>query len=145
MPKVSILMLTYNRPTRIGRAIASVCHQSFQDWELIIVQDGAHPQTSHIVSSWVVKEPRIRHLVRGTVGSIAEASNFGLMQATGPYIAILDDDDYWSDPDKLVRQVDFLDAHPDYVACGGGYVLVDEQERQRGIFLKPEDDAGIRD
>jgi glycosyltransferase involved in cell wall biosynthesis len=143
-PKVSVLMLTYNRPFKIGRAIASICRQSFADWELLIVQDGSNPQTTATISEWTAKEPRIRYFARGTVGTIAEASNFGLSQAKGEYIAILDDDDYWSTRDKLARQVEFLDNHSDYVGCGGGYILIDEEGRQRGTFLKPESDAGIR-
>jgi glycosyltransferase involved in cell wall biosynthesis len=137
-------MLTYNRPMKIERAIASVCGQSFADWELLIVQDGDNPQTAGIVSAWTAKEPRIRYFPRGTVGSIAEASNFGLAQARGEYIAILDDDDAWSASDKLARQVAFLDANPGYAACGGGYVLIDQEGRKRGVFLKPEQDEAIR-
>ena len=143
-PKVSILMLTYNRPLKIGRAIASVCQQSFPDWELLIVQDGANTKTSVAVSEWAARDTRIRYFARGTVGCIAEASNFGLARAMGEYIAILDDDDYWSEPDKLKRQVEFLDGHPEYVGCGGGYIVIDEAGRERGIFLKPETDDGIR-
>jgi glycosyltransferase involved in cell wall biosynthesis len=143
-PKVSVLMLTYNRPLKIGRAIASVCSQSFQDWELIVVQDGFNPQTQQTVSEWLARDARIRYFARGTAGSIAEASNFGLSRADGEYIAILDDDDYWSAPDKLERQVEFLDANPDYVACGGGYILVDQDGVEQGAFLKPESDDDIR-
>jgi len=137
-------MLTYNRPMLIGRAIASVRSQSFEDWELLIVQDGSHAQTSALATEWAAKDPRIRYFPRGTVGSIAEASNFGLAQARGEYIAILDDDDAWDARDKLARQVEFLDANSEYVACGSGYILVDQQGSKRGCFLKPEHDDAIR-
>jgi glycosyltransferase involved in cell wall biosynthesis len=144
LPRVSILMLTYNRPQTIGRAIASACEQWFRDWELIIVQDGANLETDRELKDWLAGEPRIRYLRRGTVGSIAEASNFGLAEARGEYVAILDDDDCWSDPDKLRRQVEFLDGNPEYVGCGGGYVVVDQDRRPRGKYLKPEHDVAIR-
>jgi len=137
-------MLTYNRPQLIGRAIASACEQSFADWELIIVQDGSNPATAEYLKEWLAKDPRILYLVRGTVGCIAEASNYGLERARGEYIAILDDDDYWSDREKLARQVEFLDRHAEYVGCGGGYAIVDERGRKRGMFLKPEEDGEIR-
>ena len=137
-------MLTYNRPEKIGRAIASICAQSLAEWELIIVQDGGNPQTGQLLQEWLAKEPRIRYFPRGITGTIADASNFGLARARGEYIAILDDDDYWSTPDKLSRQVDFLDRNPDYVACGGGYIVIDENERQYGRFFKPETDPAIR-
>jgi len=137
-------MVTYNRPQMIGRAIASVRDQSFAEWELLIVQDGRNPDTERLLRGWLAKDPRIFHFRRGTVGSIAEASNFGMAAARGDYVAILDDDDYWSDPDKLARQVKFLDGDPEYVGCGGGYVVVDRSSRQRGKYLKPEHDAAIR-
>jgi len=143
-PRVSILMVTYNRPQMIGRAIASVCEQSFAEWELIIVQDGSNPATERLLAEWLAKDPRIHHLRRGAVGSIAEASNFGLAAARGGYVAILDDDDYWIDRRKLERQVEFLDANPEYVGCGGGYVVWDQNGRLRGKFLKPEHDGAIR-
>jgi glycosyltransferase involved in cell wall biosynthesis len=143
-PKVSILMLTYHRPRMIARAISSLCNQSFADWELIIVQDGFNPDTDRLLQEWLARDSRIQYFPRGTTGSIAEASNFGLSRAQGEYVAILDDDDYWISADKLQRQVDFLDRNPDHVACGGGYILVDEQESPLGMYFKPECDADIR-
>ena len=143
-PKVSVLMLTYNRPETICRAITSVREQTLGEWELIIVQDGSNPDTERLLEDWLEKDQRIRHFRRGAVGSIAEASNFGLAAARGDYVAILDDDDYWIDRLKLERQVEFLDGNPEYVGCGGGYVVLDQNDRLRGKFLKPEYDAAIR-
>jgi len=143
-PKVSVLMLTYDRPQRISRAIESVRSQSFEDWELLVVQDGSNSETHEIMREWTGRDARIRHFSRGAVGTIAEASNYGLRNARGEHVAILDDDDYWSTNDKLARQVEFLDRNPDHVACGGGYVLMDVQGNERARFLKPETDARIR-
>ena len=143
-PRVSILMLTYNRPQMIGRAIASVRNQTFTDWELLIVQDGSNPETELLVRDWLAKDSRIHFFPRGKAGSIAEASNFGLAEAQAEYVAILDDDDYWCCADKLASQVEFLDGSPEYVGCGGGYVVVDQDGRERGKFLKPEYDDAIR-
>ncbi len=143
-PKISILMLTYNRPQMIGRAIASAVAQTFGDWELIIVQDGENPETEARLREWLEKEPRIRYFPRGTVGSIAEASNYGLEKARGEYIAILDDDDYWAAEDKLARQAQFLDTNAEYVGCAGGYIMVDGSGRERGRFIKPIEDREIR-
>jgi glycosyltransferase involved in cell wall biosynthesis len=144
-PKVTVLMVTYNRPETIGRAIASVREQTLGEWELIIVQDGSNSNTGRLLGDWLEKDQRIRHFRRGTVGSIAEASNFGLAAARGDYVAILDDDDYWIDRLKLERQVEFLDGNPEYVGCGGGYAVLDRNDRLRGKFLKPEQDAAIRE
>lgn len=143
-PRVSILMLTYNRPQRIGVALTSIREQSFSDWEVIVVQDGDNPLTERIVRGWIDDDPRVRYFPRHQVGTIAEASNFGLAQARGEYVAILDDDDAWCETDKLQLQVDFLDNHPGYVACAGGCIVVDERSVSRGSFLKPEQDSEIR-
>ncbi len=137
-------MLTFNRPQKIGRAIESVCAQTFQDWELLVVQDGSHAATGDILREWCATDTRVRHLPRGVVGSIAEASNYGLERSAGEYIAILDDDDYWCDREKLARQVEFLDRNPEYVGCGGGYVLVDPDGKELRRCLKPETDRQIR-
>ena len=74
-------MLTLARPQMIGRAIESLRSQSLASWELIIVRDGDHRQTDEIVREWAAKEPRLRYLSRGKTGSIAEASNAGLLAA----------------------------------------------------------------
>lgn len=137
-------MLTYKRPQMLARAISSVLGQSFQAWELLVVQDGDTPETGRLVQEWSEKEDRIRYFRRHTIGPITEASNFGLSHARGEYIAILDDDDSWRDPDKLAHQVAFLDTHPEYVACGGGYSVSDENGRFHGVFFKPEHDSAIR-
>lgn len=131
-------MLTYNRPQFIGRAVESVHNQSYQDWELLVVQDGHNQHTKDIMREWTARDPRIRHLCRDKGGNIADATNYGLAAAHGEYIAILDDDDIWADPDKLQEQIDFLDQHPDHLGCGGGAIVVDEQDRERLRYLKPE-------
>ena len=144
-PQISILMLTYNRPQMIPRAIESIFRQTHTNWELIIVQDGDNAETERLVAEWLERDPaRIHFFRRGLVGTIAEASNFGLEQARGEYVAILDDDDWWAADDKLARQTAFLDAHPDHVGIGGGYVVVDQDGRRRGSYSKPELDEQIR-
>src|SRR6266481_1625669 len=143
-PKVSVLLATYNRPQFLGRAIESVVGQSFADWELIVVDDGSDIETLGLMKSWEAKDSRIRYFRIPRIGRIAKVSNFGLQQARGKYVAILDDDDYWADSEKLRKQVEFLDDHRDYVACGGGYITVNEHGEKTGKFLKPEADRVIR-
>lgn len=143
-PRVSVLMLTCNRPQFLSRAIHSVISQNFQDWELIVVHDGPNQQTVRIMEQWVERDARIRYFHRELGGNIANACNYGLAKARGEYIAILDDDDYWVAPDKLAMQVSFLEEHPDYVGCGAGMTLIDEQGNDLMSYLKPERDDQIR-
>ena len=143
-PRVSVVMLTCHRPHLLKRAIQSVVDQQFQNWELIVIHDGPDEQTAALMNDWTRRDPRMTYLPRGSIGNIGDGINFGLRHARGEYIAILDDDDYWADPQKLANQIAFLDTHPAYVACGGGMILVDEQARELRRFLKPESDQSLR-
>jgi len=143
-PCVSVVMLTYNRPQFIGRAIESVVAQQFTDWELLIVQDGNQDMTGKIVEEWKARDDRLRYFHRDQPGNVASALNFGVRQARGEFIAVLDDDDYWISPEKLAKQVAFLREHPEYTACGGGAIVIDERGNERLRYLKPQDDAQIR-
>ena len=142
--RASIIMLTFNRPQYISRAIESVVRQTVSDWELIVVHDGPSRQIEEILRGWEAREPRVRYFRREHWGNIAEATNFGIRQARGRYIGVLDDDDYWRVPDKLERQIRFLDEHAEYVACGGGAVCVGEDGRELMSYLKPERDPEIK-
>jgi glycosyltransferase involved in cell wall biosynthesis len=143
-PKVSIIMLTYDRPQFIGRSVQSVLDQKFSDWELIVVDDGKGDGTEKIVRSYFKSDARLAYFHRSVKTGIAGAFNFGLAKARGKYIAVLDDDDYWATDTKLGKQVRFLDVNHEYVACGGGYVLIDEKAREVGRYLKPQEDEELR-
>jgi glycosyltransferase involved in cell wall biosynthesis len=71
-------------------------------------------------------------------------SNAALEAARGGYIAVLDDDDCWIDPEKLDKQVAFLDLHPEYVACAGGYTIVNGNGERTADIYKPESDEAMR-
>ena len=142
-PKVSILITTWNRANLLGRAIQSAIDQDFKDWELIIADDGSTDDTEKIGKEWEKKDSRIQYLRAPHFGRIAKISNFGLNQTKGEYIAILDDDDMWAVKDKLTKQVKFLDENKDYVACGGGYIVIDKLEKEKSRYLKPEEHKGI--
>jgi glycosyltransferase involved in cell wall biosynthesis len=143
-PRVSIIMATWCRPGYIGKAIESVIAQTFQDWELIIVDDGSSDNTSEVVAPWLIKDDRIRYIRLEHTGKISAVSNAGLHAATGEFVAILDDDDYWRDSEKLMRQIDFLDKNPEYAGCGSGIVIIDKENKETGRARKPERDEDIR-
>jgi glycosyltransferase involved in cell wall biosynthesis len=137
-------MLTYNRPQFISRAIESIREQELAEWELLVVHDGPNQEIPAIMREWENRDNRIRYFHRPDAGNIAEASNFGLAQARGEYIAVLDDDDYWASPGKLAKQAAFLDARPGYHCCGGGAIVVGGDDREQMRYLKPEDDEQIK-
>ena len=143
-PRVSVLMLTFNRAELLSSSIQSIVEQTFTDWELLVVHDGPNEDIARIMNGWAEREPRVRYFRRLEPGNIAEATNFGLNKARGEYVAILDDDDRWTPATKLQKQIDFLDKNPEYVACGGGVIVTDSKGTETLRYLKPEDDASIK-
>lgn len=91
-PKISCIIPTYNRSAFIKEAINSVIRQTFEDWELIIVDDGSLDNTEEVVKHFIKSESRISYYKNPRKGGSA-ARNFGIKQAFGEYIAFLDDDD----------------------------------------------------
>jgi len=107
MPRISVVIPTYNNSTSLERAINSVLSQTYSDFEVIVVNDGSTDQTSELLDSYGKKI----HTIYQTNQERAAARNKGVDAATGEYVAFLDDDDWWC-LDKLSKQVDFLDNHP---------------------------------
>lgn len=143
MPKVSILMATYNRAGLIKSAVESAQKQSFKDWELIIADDGSTDNTPEIVAELMKNEPKIVYTRTDVNAGISKNYNRGLRLAKGEYVAMLDDDDPWCDPEKLEKQVRFLDKNKEYVGCGGGMIVVDGKGKEVYRYLKPESNEDI--
>lgn len=122
MPKVSIVIPTYNRVAYLRWAIESAIAQTFTDHEIIVVDNGSTDETYQLVHS--LDDPRIRYVYQENRGP-AGARNTGVRHAKGEYIAFLDDDDYFL-PEKLAWQVPALDQQPDNVAfIASGHLIVD--------------------
>jgi glycosyltransferase involved in cell wall biosynthesis len=107
MPRVSVIIPTYRRPYLLGPAIQSVLNQTFQDFEIVIVDDNSGDDTEQVVSSF--RDPRIRYIAHRTNWRVGAARNTGVLNSSAPLVAFLDDDDEWF-PDKLRRQVALLDS-----------------------------------
>jgi glycosyltransferase involved in cell wall biosynthesis len=103
-----------------------------------VVHDGPNQQTKAIMEKWVERDARVRYLHRDRGGNIANACNYGLAQARGTYVAILDDDDSWAAKNKLTKQVAFLEENPDYAGCGAGMTVIDDQGNDLMSYLKPQ-------
>lgn len=108
-PKVSVVIPTYNRAHLIGESIQSVLDQTFQDFELIIVDDGSSDDTEAVVGRF--DDPRIRYIYQENKG-ISGAHNTGVRNAKGQYIIFLGSDDLWL-PKLLELEVLILDTNPD--------------------------------
>jgi glycosyltransferase involved in cell wall biosynthesis len=118
MPKVSVVIPTYNRADTILKAIDSVLKQTFHDFEIIIIDDGSTDKTYEIVKQ--INDKRIRYIRHEKNKGASSARNTGIKIAKGQYIAFQDSDDEWL-PDKLEKQIVILDSSPNEVGiiyCG---------------------------
>lgn len=114
---ISVIMLTYNRESLVGRAIESVLGQTYRNFEFIIVDNGSTDRSGKIADEYAMKDNRIRviHRERGNIGS---GRNAGLDAAQGEYITFIDDDD-WCEPDFLEFLCSLaVDNDADIAICG---------------------------
>jgi len=118
-PLVSVCMITYNHENFIKDAIEGILMQKTSfPIELIIGEDCSTDNTRKIVKDYEEKYPEIifAQYSEKNLGMINNFLNV-LQAARGKYIALCEGDDYWTDPLKLQKQVDFLEANPEYVIC----------------------------
>jgi glycosyltransferase involved in cell wall biosynthesis len=106
MPKVSVIIPTYNRAELLRSAIESARNQTFKDLEIIVSDDKSTDHTREVVESF--KDPRIKYVLNEGKKGPSATRNTAILVSEGEYIAFLDDDDEWL-PDKLQRQVELLD------------------------------------
>lgn len=106
MPKVSVIIPTYNCASFINEAIESIINQSYQDLEVIVIDDGSNDDTDKVLKPYM---NRIKYIYQENKG-VAIARNVGIRAAKGEYIAFLDSDDIWY-PEKLKIQTEILDSH----------------------------------
>jgi len=128
MPKVSVIIPTYNRLPMLKEAIHSVLKQDFEDFELIVVDDGSTDGTVEEIRKF---GGRVRLLQHPENRGVSAARNKGILHAKGKYVAFLDSDDQWV-KGKLKIQVTFLDENPHYPLC-----YTDEIWIRRGKRVNP--------
>ena len=113
-PVVSVITITYNRADMLKEAVESVLDQTYQEWELMVIDDGSTDETETLVQGYQMKESRIRYERYSHTGlpGIAALRNRALREARGRLVAFLDDDDKWF-PEKLKIQTSYLEQHPE--------------------------------
>ncbi|MCC7160286.1 glycosyltransferase family 2 protein [Candidatus Nomurabacteria bacterium] len=142
---VSIILPTYNGAVRISDAIKSVLNQSYTNWELLVIDDGSKDNTKEIVENFTKTDSRVKYIKNENNLGIQKTLNKGIREAKGEYIARIDDDDIWCDPQKLEKQVEFLDKNKDYVLVGTGVIVVDEGGKELFRYLVSVSDYDIRE
>lgn len=150
-PKVSIMLITYNHEKYIAQALESILMQETQyDIEINVIEDCSTDNTQQVVMRYVQLFPDIvkPYFNKKNIGYKVTQKNFirGFKTLKGDYFAILEGDDYWTSPHKLQKQVEFLEAHPDYVACAHNVIKMYEdgsKEPHRFLYWpgKPADNT----
>ncbi len=129
MPKVSVIIPTYNRLPMVKEAVDSVLMQDVEDLELIVVDDGSTDETAEEIGRF---GGRVRLLRHAENRGVSAARNKGILHSKGKYIAFLDSDDLWA-KGKLRAQTAFLDDNPHYPLC-----YTDEIWIRRGKRVNPK-------
>jgi glycosyltransferase involved in cell wall biosynthesis len=145
--KASVLIVTYNHEPYIEQSVRSVLAQrSNFDYEIIIGEDCSTDRTREILIRLQEQFPdRIRLLANDHNLGMIQNSLRTLAACHGEYISLLDGDDYWCGEDKLQRQVDFLDQHPDFAISFHSVLKVNENSSQQPKVVKPAQDQDVFD
>jgi len=137
--KASVLITTYNQEKVIGQAIEGALAQvtSF-DYEIVVAEDCSTDRTRSILCEYRDRFPdRVRPLLREENLGLMRNFPRAFLECRGDYVACLDGDDYWTGSSKLQRQVDFLDAHPDYSICFHNALMVWDDGSQGPTLHSP--------
>lgn len=134
MITVSVIIPTFNRCTPLKNAIESVFAQTFQNFEIIVVNDGSTDQTSKYLST--LEESRFRYFEFETNRGGNYARNEGIKHANGAYIAFLDDDDYW-EPTKLEEQIHLIQEHNVDLCYTGFNLYTHNKKFIKYVFNRP--------
>jgi len=135
LPAVSVVIPTYKHRDFILETLKSVLSQSFQDFEIIVVNDGSPDDTATLLRP-MIQSGKIRYVEQSNAAAAA-ARNRGLEMAKGKFIAFLDDDDLWP-RDKLEWQVVALSNNPELSVIGGALCIIDKNGNELEVLLAPE-------
>ncbi len=139
-PRISCVLAVRNGEAYLRESIRSILTQSFDDWELIIMDDGSTDRTPHILECFLKEDARIRVYRRPQQGLVASL-NHSIQMARGEYIARMDADDV-SMPDRFATQVEYLDRHQDIGICGSWIETFGSESSE--VMEYPVDDGTIR-
>lgn len=136
---VSIILPVFNAEMYLNDCLNSILNQTYKSWELVIVDDGSTDLSSEIIKSYT--DPRIRYTHQENAG-VASALNLGLSIAKGHYVCRMDSDDLMC-PNRLEKQISFLQFNPDVGVLGGQAEAFDEKGR-RYVIKKPLKDKALK-
>jgi glycosyltransferase involved in cell wall biosynthesis len=145
-PRVSVLIPTYNRADLLAEALESVLVQTFEDFEVVVADDGSTDSTRDVIDTFTNRDERIKPLLGEQNLGMAGNLNRGLAACRAELIARLDSDDLMV-PTRLERQGEALDARPDASACTSDARMIDLRAGAEAAFsrvVNPIEEAGPR-
>jgi glycosyltransferase involved in cell wall biosynthesis len=143
MPKVSVIMSVYNGSDYLDQAIKSVLEQTFIDFEFLIVDDASTDSSLGIISTWAEKDQRIRIIRNEQNIGLTRSLNKAVGLSIGEYIARIDADDVCH-PERLVKQVQYLDTHLSVGLVGSWAYKIDQLGKTLGQLKYPTDGNVIK-
>jgi len=132
MPLVSIITPCYNAQAYIAEAIESVLAQTYEHWEMLIVDDASTDKSREIIQSYAEKDSRIKLIMNEQNRGTARSRNRAIEQARGEYIALLDSDDVWLS-NKLEVQITLMDSEVVFV-CFSAYFIMNVNSQTIGCY-----------
>jgi teichuronic acid biosynthesis glycosyltransferase TuaG len=133
---VSVIMPAYNAALFLDEAIASVVAQTYENWELLIVDDGSTDETPVIIRRWIERDIRIKLLRTSGRTGVASARSVAISAAKGEFVAFLDSDDVWV-PRKLTVQLDFMREHSSVLSFTAYWKMDPMSVFGRGVIEVP--------
>lgn len=143
LPVVSVIMSVNKDRGNLQRSIDSVLDQTYQDFEFIIIDDASPDDELTKLKQIAGNDHRLKIYTNSNNLGLTKSLNKGVKKAQGTYIARIDEGDLWK-PEKLERQVDFLETHPDYVLVGCRYNTYSDEEGAHSPTKLPGNDKEIR-
>ncbi|MCG2613976.1 glycosyltransferase [Terrimonas sp. NA20] len=140
---VSVIMPAYNAAAFIGESIQSVIAQTYQYWELIIIDDGSTDATAERIKKFAEKDERIKYIYQEN-GRQGKARNNGIRNSRGEYIAFLDADDLWV-PHKLAIQVDLINKEMVDLVFSDAHAFQENKDHSFSMSVQPGNFKGSHD
>jgi glycosyltransferase involved in cell wall biosynthesis len=136
MAKISVLTSVYNAGKYLDDAIQSILKQTYSDFEFIIINDASTDESAEYLAQ--INDPRVKVIHNQINLGLTRSLNVGLQHVTTKYVARMDADDV-AHPQRLEKQIRFLDNHPDYILIGSSYRLINDESTVMDTFIKPID------
>ena len=143
IPKASVIMSAYNGEKYLKEAIESILNQTFKDFEFIIVNDGSTKETADILESYAKNDLRIKVIVNPENIGLTKSLNRAIQETNGTYIVRMDSDDI-SLPERLEKQIEFMNNNPEIGLLGTGYYEINHDGIILGKTVFPSTDKELK-